>query len=545
MKIKIISQSLVFITLFQSSAWAVLNTQTSGSAIDSSKLPAATAGCNSICNQLVSGTRHKGLNGGSTVWSRDDDQWCANHGAQTDATVLPGPTPTARPSNPPSCNIALTPDDIATLGSNPCTALNDRIRHCQFHNSQVELNCMAKETAEDARAGNITAIVFDTVAVGLCTSACFMGGPVAGEANPLGAACGVAAMAAGGAEMAAVVQLENNETAKALKGLGAGIGMTSGIFGTVTASSKLRPDSLNVAKDVAKDAARDATKEGAKGAEDSIGSKFKDKGACFSAAIFGIMTGLRAWNVAEMEKTIKNSCKTVEDLVSDATPAPTSTSTSSVGGYGSSGGSTGSGGSSGTGSAGNTGNTGTGNVSLDSNSVVGPCASDPSKLCASQVLGATDGGALTQSGLDRFIAPTAKNLEGQLKDKIQSGASAGELISSALNGTGGSFGEALSNLADMAQRNPQESLQMFPNAASIMSSGGSGGGGGGSKSSDPFASLFGGGAAGGGGIGGGTTTVSNYGSPAKPTDIWHSESKMNLFEIISSKIEIVSYRVTR
>jgi hypothetical protein len=137
-------------------------------------------------------------------------------------------------------------------------------------------------------------------------------------------------------------------------------------------------------------------------------------------------------------------------------------------------------------------------------------------------------------------APSLKDLENAVKN-----GGVGAAVSGMMGSTPGS--DALASLASSAQNDAQAlgkqmglTSGLGPNLT--YSSGGGGGRSGGSES-NPLSSLFGNTPFGGGAMGVQGPAIATFGSGPKMPDIYHTGTKLNLFEIVSDKMSKVVSRV--
>jgi hypothetical protein len=277
-------------------------------------------------------------------------------------------------------------------------------------------------------------------------------------------------------------------------------------------------------------------------------SKADAKMACVSAAMFAVLAGLRYKNIDSMKKTKDDACKSVTQLASSA--AGTMPAVSQVNPLFPSGGSSIRGG----GGFGTGGSSVGGGVASFSNAAQNglQCIQAQGLTnCAiggASTAGAMDANLLGRSGLDRFAAPMAQRLDfNGLKKSIESGnATAGGLMAGATGGGSGAAGEFGKGLATLAQASFESKIfDSIGLGAGTAYAGGGGGGGGRAPAGDggmvaALGGLFGGGEHGGAGSQA-AAAFANFGN--KQADIWHAGSPMNIFQIVSDKIQKVNYRV--
>jgi hypothetical protein len=476
--------------------------------------------CSDVCSAVVDSSGNPiGLSGGT--WSASDDLWCANHGVQTNNGVAA----TALATQTNGCNIAIASGE-------DCTAANQKLRHCKVYSialtGQNTSYCMAYETAYQAEGLNIGLLALDITAAGTCAASCFTPGGLIG--GGVGGICAAAGGIAGITEIVGVFKMQDptSTTGKALADVAGAAGI-----GLAAVNAKYARDAYQAGKTAAKE-------EGEKALEDEALSKGKKISCIASAALYSAMAGFRVYNLTQMSSIKDSACTNVQKLMSTALAHDTSTGSSANNGINAGGSSDG--GASG-GSTGVNGTTGGSSISPAQNMVA--CPNDPAQLCASQSAAQSiDGGSLVNSGLDHTLAPQAQALlDHGLGKQAKSGAGAGAMMSGATGGALGDFGAALARVADAAQKNPNDLASLIPNISSVMSGGG-GAGSGGAKADDSLnaiMSAFGGGAAaGGGGVQG--PGLASFGTEPI-TDIWHTKTNENLFQIISNKISKVTNRI--
>ncbi len=477
---------------------------------------------------------------GAASWGPKDDQFCADHGVGTNPAVSAKATPIPPPdatSGKKGCNV------IMVSGDKDCTTVNKQILQCKLFGSQVIPACLAYKAVGNAIGFQTLVAAADVAAAASCGSACG-NGVVLPIAVAMGA-CQAVGAAAAVTELVSVFTMSSGPEASIVSGLLAGAGGV-GVGGTVyaggigaaqtaeeaaeEASLKLTTnDSLSsTGDDIIK--ARDNAKDAAKETENA-----QQKFACAAAIFF---TGMAVSRIvsAELYKGHQQgeACKNIQSLISNAaaanpdSPSPTNLNTAGFG----PGGAVGGGGGGISNAGGLTSNAGdpSGNTNVGNTNAVLPPGFEK----------ATDGGLLSNSKLDKIVAPLIPPVLSALK----SGASVGSLLEKAV---GGEAGAGLSTLASAAQAHAKEigaTLNGGGPAGSSYSSSGGGGrsGGSGGAGSDPFAALFGGaGAKGGSAAAGGTQSFGR----APANDIWHAGTHMNIFEIVSDKVSKVSSRVAR
>ncbi|MGK5087324.1 hypothetical protein WDW86_07175 [Bdellovibrionota bacterium FG-2] len=268
--------------------------------------------------------------------------------------------------------------------------------------------------------------------------------------------------------------------------------------------------------------------------------------ACYTAMTFGFLAGVRYYNWHEHDKSKEQSCNSVKSLfdqgkktfTGDTTPIPTNKETG--------------GGDPSAATAGKAGNTSskTGGNPNQTTSVKLQAKMEGYHKCresgisaevCEQMAGATDGGFLMRSGLDQQALPLASQMNfDDLEKQMRRGAGAGQAMSPYLGGLG-ELGAALAHLGQLGQDGASQILGTGILSSSATYSGGGGGGarGGSSASGASLGTGFSFGAA-------RTTSSSgtmNFGAREDTTDIWHSKTSLNLFQIVSERIGKSSGRV--
>ncbi len=553
--------------------------------VDANALDAAAQDCDSFCSKLMGfdvskwdmdqvngeGVRNsKNVRGGANIassansnefkmkWAPADDQWCADHGSPTNESVAtlasPRPMPSAGCSPAPaasgvprddSCDVPLVVQESPpyTAGKCPyphyagenCMAVKDKLTRCKLRNSQVESQCAAYMKAKQGLNWQWTMVVLDAAAAGVCMSECY----ASPESSfiptiPGGSStCGGAALIAGGTELVGVMKMQEDSTLKKiLSGGAAGVGALSGINSIYQDNKK-------------------ATGSGANGAvtdADNTAQKKKAKdSSCQTGVVMLAMGAVRGYNIYSTNDTMDQACKQVQDLASQSavtgsgapdTRFTNSTGTTLPGGTSATVGTT-----SASQQRGSTGSSGPMNTSP------GSTAQNYQEAVRQ---GATDAQVLNKSGLGNLAMNRSSNIDpNKMMHAIRSGDTAG-----AMRGA----------LADMGVRLPASGMNM---ANSVLNE----------TSRDAKAGKYGRGMSGDNSVQGSAYAATGVGvsggsAKAEPTvgfdafgnnqgggsmapasqevnmtpqsfgpDIWHANTKDNIFQIVSGKLNQVGYRV--
>lgn len=549
--------SLILITLQllpSPVALAVVNNQSNALSVDANKLKpqelscedGATPSVDEFCEKLI---EEEAGDTGKWVKKKIDPQWCTDHGSPIDATIQASwlkDAPEGQPKHQDAtkCNVPLL-DSPTEVG---CGEANKRLLQCKYRNSQVESQCMAYKALKGAADIEWVLLVLDLAATASCATACFTGG----LATPI---CEGAAMGAGAAEMVATFAMDQGPVGRMVNGIAAAgglasasIGAAQGGFGAAKTVSETSDGfqrsadggftrSLDKGGGVAEkggDQAKELQGNLDKANEDQ--SKKGKDAACVSAVCFAVLSGLRVYNIISQNNAKSDACDKVKKLFSEAavvdpTGQPdvnygnyTPQNGTSAGGLGGKGGSTA--------TLGGAANSGMACIGAGGGLAACPATAKTEKS------GATDAGVLSRSGLDKAVGPMAAQLD-SLRPRVGEGA--GSLMGAAMGGGSGSG--VLSTLAAEAQQHATDlGAQFAPSSYNGGGGGGGGGrGGGGDNGLGGLASLFGGGAQ---GPAAPRNMVAQYGKPGSPSDIWHTGTHLNLFEIVSGKMEKVATRVS-
>ncbi len=519
----------------------------------------AVINCDSFCKEFGSTPGlHNALTGRSGSWSSTDDTICDELGVPTAATSLSLATSTATVAAAPArfaastlfhqCSLpfgATSYQALQTLGLSDngamCSKLGTWKTQCQYENSQVEVDCIAYNQLVGQGTGAKTLegvmLGLDITTAALCGTACTL------SEFPLFAAtfeiiCGSTAIAAGATELAEALSMGGSQITDYLSMAGGGVGLAGGIASVAGGASKAHSIRNTPAPE-----------QGAEGAEDK--NKTLSKQACGTALVFAALAGIRSYEISIFDQTAKNQCKTIQDLISSGSSSSTSSITPNPVASFSVSKSTSVASSSTSGSPGDTVTgstttpTGTQMANFQSclrgssdQSVVSGCAAiNGIPLSTIAQSSAADAQHLTQSGvLPQMLAQTP-NLGAVTDSALKNGPAA---TLAGMSGTlGGSLATSLSDIAQAAEKNGAKLA-----AALKMESTYSGGGGrtpGNSTpaaANNPFALFQTGGAA------GGTVSLESFRGIQEPKDIWHIGTQMNIFEIISNRVEKIAPYVT-
>ena len=170
------------------------------------------------------------------------------------------------------------------------------------------------------------------------------------------------------------------------------------------------------------------------------------------------------------------------------------------------------------------------------------CQTTDSAATCKQALGSA---ASAESGISPGTFQTAlsnPNLDNLVHKAVTEGA--GAALMSALPAGMGNLGVALGQLADSAQKEAPELSNALGMGAPSTYSGGGGTGASKSTKENFLSSLFG------GGLGASrapqsSTNTTTFGESAPSTDIWHTNSLLSLFQIVSNKIEKITPRFAK
>jgi hypothetical protein len=265
--------------------------------------------------------------------------------------------------------------------------------------------------------------------------------------------------------------------------------------------------------------------------------------SCMTAISMGILTGARIWAMVETAETRKQACEEVKSLYSQAlvstgtgTPDMNATNTTAYNG---------------TVGTGGTGGTSAAATSTTSSGSSTGTSSASDIIGSQQFEGATDGGALKLTGMDKVAAPLVDRADAKaLMDAARSGG-AGQALAS----LGGQLGimpdqlPALAALADFGQKNGSQFKSVIGageyagGGGGRGRSGGAGGAGGANGMQDMMSAMLGGkgkeGAKGAAGMSFGDAAR----APAGNMDIWHTGSTLSIFDIVTSRVRAVEPRL--
>jgi hypothetical protein len=525
---------------YSTPGWAIVNNSANPNAVNISALEPEKVNCNDFCENLVAKVANGGWTdkdsrkeyrnvmntSGGSGWSLTDDQFCANHGYPTNPSVQAATVSV----NNQACNVTMLQGQSYGTGTEGCKRASDAIFRCQMHNSQVIPQCLAYKAAKTADDGESVVLALDIAAAATCGAECALA-PAGAVGSAVAGACQIAGTSA--TVMEVIQNSRMAYTERAMQSVLGGAGTIAG--GTATAVNILN------AGDAAETGSETNIGLGS-GGGDEVRKKNQRKASCYAAASFAFLAGLRTYNIRNDMKAKDDACKAVRGLASNVlTGSPgtagnqgagTGTGFNGINTGGSATGDNGSGGSNGSYAGAGTG-TGTENINCS-----GPLGCEVPPTLSS----ATDGGVLTQSGLDKLVGKPAADIAAALK----SGVTPAQALQSAMGSAGaGQMGGALASLAQSAQDNASSLGGSFnmssPAAGAMYAAGGGGGGGRSGGDSNPFGNLFGG--QGGAGAGGARALASEEFGKGRATDIWHTGTTQNLFEIVSGKVSQVSGRV--
>jgi hypothetical protein len=523
-----------------------------------SNAPAATEDvyCNSICPSLAgSNGQLLGLSGSGT-WSSTDDQWCANHGAQTSPSVLPISAPLGSTVPTGSC-----PGVTYYPGDTSCAQVTSQLQHCQYQNSQVESYCSAYESAKMAGAGEDMVFLLDVAAAGTCGAVCTMEMTSIGAGTGVQQICDGAAAGAGAAELLVTLTQQSSTMGKIASAALGAAGIGEGALAYFKVGGKCTSNGKGGAPMLDSNGGADPLHLNApalpqslgpapslptmkneyhlpsvdeflatlfvSNAEAASGGPGCAKAACITAITMAALAGVRYYNMGYGKRTKASACNSIWNLQSSSAAIDGGVAAA---GYSSSGGTLGatSSGSSTSGTTSGTAGTAAATSCVAAGGTVGSCSNG-------QISAATDGGILGTSGLGQVAAPLATQMaQAGLPASGDSGSPSGSM-GGAMGGAG-DFGNVLTKVADTAAQNGKELGQV-----ASMGTGGGGGGGGGSASDagGGFGSLF--------QPSGPSTSTAPVkvfkGEGSDSDDIYHSHTDKNIFQIISGRIEKSGSRV--
>jgi hypothetical protein len=519
----ILATHLLSIIPMQEQAYAVLSNYNNATAIDPTQISAAQPSCQDFCSNLIgqaNGATGKAANGslkntsGGTGWTATDDQYCADHGVQTNASVLADGNASTTAVASSSCNINIAP------GEN-CSAANAAVTRCIWYASQAEPQCMAYLTSQDAHDNEIVPIIFDTAAAVSCGLACYNqlnpAGALSGASEALDAACEVVGLGAGVSDMLGLFSQQSSAGARAIGSIGAvGAGVAAG-----TSVYQLS--------------------QNASGAGNWTSSSSSDSGVakkwavCATAALFALTAVIRGVSEKGSSSAKTDACNSVHSLMSKATPVGytgspvasgvTTTTTSS-----------GSTLTAATGTTGSIGNT-SASAALNSGQVPQACL-DQGISCQPSTAAATDGGILAKSGLDTMVAPLASKIGPQIAAAAESG-DLGNALGNAMTAAGlpSDFAKKFVDLAGAAyEAGPK--LASALNVESQASAKALAGIHAPAKSPELFGAKSAAPTT-------GTTTEFNDQNRAiaVSSDIWHTGYNGSIFDIVSEKISSSKDRI--
>jgi len=576
------------------------------SGIKSDQLGTATQSCNNVCKDMMVGPqREKSVDGGSnssgsgsgwalpgigagevaSKWDRLDDQWCANHGEETNHAVQnehPSSEYTAPGENdvPISqmCPYRLTPIEetkirqVYTNNKSKAALMCDDIKKgillCKFRNTQMESYCKAYLASEQDINWQWLLIALDAAAAETCAAEC-LANKGAGKYLMGASYCTKLACVAGVAEVVGAIAVEDSTLGRLTKATMGAVGGTAKCKewkkGENPASEEPAPAPTETVTPPTptEDAAMapvksDPQRDPVVKVAILLGPKFTlaaavlasrlgpeafaeagNKNACTAAISFALLGGIRAYNIIKAGNTKDSSCKSVNSLLSQAKVAdpngsPTSDySNNAAPGYDSNGNFTSGGGYPNGNNVGSYGEQGGASI-VDEN---GDGCDDNDGSCTS----ATDAQMLS-NGLGRVLKPQTDGLDKNDFLKKLNDEGYGSIMSGMSSAATGDFGAALAEIGDTASKEgANSSVNLGPSASQSYTSGGSGSSRGPGQTGDqsnPFGSLIGGSK--------GRTTIGSHSATfgnARSMDIWHTGSQDTIFKIVTQKIHTVANRV--
>ncbi|MBC7690901.1 MAG: hypothetical protein H7222_03975 [Methylotenera sp.] len=362
---------------------------------------------------------------------------------------------------------------------------NRKMDQCGYHNSELALKCQAYTLIQTARKFNTVLACIDTAAAATCLTECAMDNSTLGTAalaHTVTSFCKVSGAAAGVLEVANLATMDEMSGGKRLlAGAAAAAGGAVAVGAVaVNGAGALSP--------------------------------------CISAVLFGVLAGVRFGN-ANDNRAKDAACASIQTLWSQSSSAnPNGDAGHGNGGQFGGGNQTGL--AAGSRNGGYSSSTGPG----------GSTAQYENGL--RQALASTDGGALLNTPLGKRAVELAPTVDSDkiMKD-ISSGLSPGQAVTNAL---GAASPESASLLAKIDGATKEYMSRHGVEGSSYAGGGGSGG----SK------------AEGSSGFAGFERPSANASASGDmnfktdrsiaSTDIWHTGSKLNLFQIVSGKIEKVS-----
>ena len=576
-------------------AWALDNGTSSAGSIQTSALQADYGGCDTVCKDVMSSmSAVSGEDKDAKQWNTGDapvplpfetaaHQLCGKLCAATDSASSPnGPRCFEEPTFTKGCSL---PDQVLDqAGISSCEDANKKVKGCKFYNSTVATQCGVVQKATASNGYQETLLILDGVAAGLCATACWA--EKTGVGATMYTVCKGASTAASAAELVGSIFVAGGGASSGHgAGSGAGFDIAAGIggaagglatgvgsavwgqkgwnaaaensdnlktFGEVrnaqgkieTAGKDLRGYTKNDAGQwVGPDGKPASESETAALNNDEAINKEEQKESCMAMVISLALGGIRLWSMLDANSTRKEACEQAESLYSQSLAAAAAAGGDAVINpnnsvvVNSSDGSL-------------TGTTASG-AAMTVTEGVGGDKSTPSvnDIISGEGFAATaEGQIMGPSGLAKAVAPLANQVDKNAFRKAISAGPAG-FTQAALGGVGLTSDQAAA--ANAIVKNAYDNAPKLASriGGSLYASGGGGGGrsGGGSSSSgggNPFASLMGG-----KGAGQGTDAMSFGAVQRDPagriisSDIWHTGTDKNLFQIVSERVRVVEPRL--
>jgi hypothetical protein len=442
-------------------------------------------------------------------WGEAEDQYCARKGIQTSEQHPAALSPTqqseaerrasASDHQQQGCSVTF----MDPLDGGDCRLARERVFKCNLRNSATFKQCEAYALTAFSKKYQRFQLSMNLATAAMCGVACAVSGVP--YAQGLENACGAVAMADGAAEIASSLLIKQSTFSR-------GVSMIGGAGGLAAGGLTL-------------------SEVGDKGS----GNKNSNRNAsCTTAAVFAGLAVVRGGALRQMNKTRKEACTMVKATFNHEYDRAIAGGDDSPDGRAPGGFLLGGGG-------GNRTNGGRGS-SPDSPTR----AVDYEKALDDGVrrFGAMDANLLHNSGLgrnfkNRFdqVGPSIADafdrggIEAAMVAALPGGAPAG--LASALTGAGELFAQDANSGID---RMPQGGVGGLYAGGSASRAPATGGG-----PSNPFA-AFGAGARNSGLGGASTSGAVQFAGEAESTDIWHRGTDLNLFQIVSGRIERVQRR---
>jgi hypothetical protein len=505
------------------------------------KLDPLKTDCDSVCGDLLSlnkkqagGDEKKMMN---QVWTASDDAWCGAHGVSTSSKTLEKPE--SEVVSVPGCPYTVTKADLDEAKGDPnaaCNSVHRYVRRCQLHNSQVEPQCLAYSASNQGKDLQMIMLALDITGTGICTGSCmaWWEGPVAEGV------CKYTSMAAAVTELLGVISMNQSPVGKAISGLASSATLVNAVNPEIVESgAKSVGAMLSKTKPVDK-------------IQDQLGGGGKRGSACFTAAMLGVMTGVRAYNLLKVDKTRDQACSEVQRLQSQAalsdnanTGPISGLSLTPKGGMAAS-------------------TSGTAGVSAakGSSGTIASGSGYKSTLTIqslpSQAAGTLEGGFFSQPGAATLMTGPANQVLNALAANALQTEGLASLIKKATDPRAAEMATRMGNIAQLAQQEapslmagPLARKGLMTNTADTYSAPAGGGPGGGTLTLGfaPNSSLYGSPLV---GLGGGTVqeTQFNKGLSAKNSsvagdDIYHAGWPGSIFDIITVRLKESRDRVDK